>query len=417
MRYGLLGERLSHSFSKEIHESLGKYKYELIEVAREDLDEFMEKKEFDGLNVTIPYKELVMPYLDHISTNAKAIGAVNTIINKDGKLYGYNTDYYGLKDLIEKAHIIIKNKTVLILGTGGTKKTADRVVRELGAKKIYIASRKTTTQYVSYKDIYNYQDVNVIINTTPKEMYPTIYDQILDINKFQNLTAVVDVIYNPLHTNICLDAKARGITYCNGLFMLVSQAAYAYDLFTDEVLDVRAIERLFIQMFKKKENICLIGMPSCGKTTLGKMISEKLGREFYDIDTLIEQRVGMKIYDYFKHHTEDEFRIVERKIIREVSLKQGCVISTGGGVITNEDNIKALKHNSKLFFIDRSLKNLIASDTRPLSSTRDKLEELYNKRLPLYKKYADKIIDGDLSLDEKVELIGGYYEATNREWS
>lgn len=407
MLYGLIGEKLGHSFSKEIHEKIEKYQYELKEIAKEDIDSFLKTKDFLGINVTIPYKQTVIPYLDYIDDKAKGINAVNTIVNKNGKLYGYNTDYYGLKRVIENNGIVALNKKVLILGTGGTSKTATSVLKDMGAKEIIYASRTPDEENeYSYQEILEeHTDVNIIINTTPIGMYPNNDSCILDISNFNNLEAVCDVIYNPLKTQIILDAIDRGLKYANGLYMLVSQAVIASNYFTDNEVDIKIIDKIYKEIENKKKNIVLIGMPSSGKSTIGKALKEVFEKEFVDTDELIEAKINMKIKDFLNKDNEVEFRNIETEVIKEVSKKNNLIISTGGGVIKKKENIDALRKNSIIIFIDRPLNLLQATDDRPLSNNKLDLQKLYLERYELYEKYSDIKVENDKCLTCVIETI------------
>ena len=404
MEYGLIGEKLGHSFSKTIHEMIADYKYELKEIKKEDFNSFMESKDFKCINVTIPYKKDVIPYLDFISDEAKKIGAVNTIINKDGKLYGYNTDYYGLKLLIQKQNIDLNNKNVLVLGTGGTSLTAKAVLKDLNVKTIYQASRQANDNYISYSDIYKH-DINYIVNTTPIGMYPNNSGKLIDITKFKNLNGLVDVIYNPLCTNLVLDGKKLDIKSNGGLYMLIAQAVYAIKLFKNIEIEDSVIDDVYHKLLKEKLNIALIGMPSCGKTTISNILSKKLNKELFDTDELIVKKIGMEIKDYMKENGEAAFREIEKSVIEEVSKNNNSIISTGGGVILNEINIINLKQNGIVIFIDRDLKLLTPTASRPLTSNYSDLEKKYNERIDLYRAYSDAIVENNKSIDEVIEKI------------
>ena len=408
MKYGLIGEKLGHSFSKEIHEMLGKYQYELKEIAKDEIDNFMKEKDFLAINVTIPYKETVIPYLDYIDDKALEINAINTIVNKNGKLYGYNTDYYGLKSIIERNNICVKDKKVLILGTGGTSKTAAIVLKDLGAREILFASKskKNDVNIITYEEaITIHNDANVILNATPCGMYPNNEDIIIDINYFNNLEAVCDVIYNPLRTQILLDAIDRGLKYANGLYMLVSQAVYASGYFLNEDINKELIDEIYNKIEFNKKNIVLIGMPSSGKSSIAKRLAAKLQKEFLDSDALIEEKIGMKIKDFLNKDNEKEFRDIETDVIKEISKKNNLVISTGGGVIKRKENMDALRKNSVVIFIDRPLNLLQATNDRPLSSNRSDLQKLYLERYELYEKYSDIKVVNDKCLGCVIETI------------
>ena len=406
MKYGLLGERLGHSFSKEIHEQINDYQYELKEVPFDKFDEFMTKHDFIAINVTIPYKEKVIPYLDYIDDATKKIGAVNTIVNKNGKLYGYNTDYLGLRDLVLTNNIDVKNKKVLILGTGGTSKTSKAVFTDLGAKELVFVSIDPVGDEISYEDAVKYHsDSEIIVNATPCGMYPNCDDLIIDISTFNKLVAVVDVIYNPLKTMLVRKALERGITAVSGLYMLVAQAVYASSIFTDTTYDKKIIDDIYKQIYNSKRNIVLIGMPTCGKTTISKVLADKLNKELVDTDTLVEQKMGTTIKEYLKTHDETSFRDIETKVINEVSKLNNLIISTGGGVIKRKNNIEYLKANGLVIFIDRPLELLQVSDTRPLSSNQSDLEKLYYERYNLYCNYADIIVKNDQDLELVINKI------------
>lgn len=406
MEYGLIGEKLGHSFSKEIHERISTYKYEICEVSKENFDNFMENKNFRAINVTIPYKEKVIPYLSYIDDIAKEIGAVNTIVNKDGKLYGYNTDYYGLKSLLEKNKIDVKNKKVLILGTGGTSKTANAVVKTLGARSITFASINNEPNTVSYEAaLKKHLDTEVIINTTPCGMYPNNDGLIIDITNFKKLTAVCDVVYNPLMTALLQSAKERGLKIASGLYMLVAQAVYASGIFKEEKVSIDLIDEVFTEIYKTKENIILIGMPTCGKSTIGKLLADDLNKTFIDIDSLIEEELEMPIKEFLNKDTEIEFRNIEEAIVEKVAKLQSLVVATGGGVIKRNNNIKRLKQNGKVIFVDRDIELLKPSNDRPLSNNIDNLKKLYNERYQLYLDASDIVVKNNDNLSDVITKI------------
>lgn len=404
MKYGLVGEHLKHSFSKEIHEQINDYEYQLIEVSKDNFDEFMIKREFKAVNITIPYKEMVIPHLSYIDPVASRIGAVNTVVNNNGELYGYNTDYYGLRDLIFKNKINLENKKVLILGTGGASKCARVVAEDLGARSIKVVSRTPNEHTISYMDAVK-SSPNVIINTTPCGMYPNNEDLILDVKGYKELEAIIDVIYNPLNTELLVEGKMRRVKVCGGLYMLVSQAVYASSIFVNSKLNESIIDKVYEKLLKEKQNIVLIGMPSCGKSTIGKILARRLKKSFIDTDKLIEQEIDMKISDYIKKFGEEKFREVETKVVKEVAKVNNVVISTGGGVILKKENMHALLQNGKVVFLNRKLDNLKPTESRPLSSNRSDLEALYKKRLPIYRKYADIIIYNNSSIEFALKRI------------
>lgn len=394
MQFGLIGEKLGHSYSKEIHNLIADYGYELREVKREELGAFMTERAFSGINVTIPYKKSVMDYLDVISDDAKKIGAVNTVVNRDGKLYGYNTDFYGLKALLIHNGVSVRNKKVLILGSGGTSDTAYNVVTGLNAKEAIRVSRTKKDGFVTYDEAARlHSDADVIINATPVGMYPDDDGVPVNIGLFPSLSAVIDAIYHPLRTNLVSDAEKRGIKACGGLYMLVAQAVYAAALFENKKPDENLIDDVYGKILNDKRNIVLIGMPSSGKTTIGKALAARIGKRFADTDELIVGTTGKSIPEIFEKEGEKVFREIEKKVICDISVNDGTVIATGGGVILDEKNVLALKRNGVIVYLDRKIDNLIATDSRPLSSNVDDLKKLYDKRKPLYEKYAEITID------------------------
>ena len=391
-KYGCIGKKLTHSFSKEIHAKLADYAYDLIELAEEEIAPFFEKKDFAAINVTIPYKQTVIPYLDSISEVAERIGAVNTIVNKDGKLCGYNTDYYGMKALIERIGIDLTGKKVLVLGTGGTSKTARVVAVDMGAAEILTVSRRKTDHYITYEEaVQKHADANVIINTTPSGMYPDCESRPIDITEFMQLIGVVDVVYNPLCTNLVLDAKQRGIKAEGGLYMLVMQAVVAVERFLDTTIAKEVADQVFASIYASKENVVLAGMPGSGKSTVGKLLNIE-GFEFVDTDEEIEKRCGCSIKELIQEKGEAHFRALETEVIREVSSMNCRIISTGGGAVLKEENVRALKRNGKLYFLNADLSRLQATDSRPLSDTQKKLARLYTERMSLYTGTADVVV-------------------------
>lgn len=412
MEYGCIGEKLGHSFSKEIHNSLADYNYCLKELKPEELTDFFSCRDFKAINVTIPYKQDVIQYLDWISDEARAINAVNTIVNRNGKLYGYNTDYYGLKALIERENVNLENKKIVILGSGGTSNTAFAVAKDMNAKEVLKVSRTSREGYITYEELYEkHNDCEVIINTTPCGMFPKINVSAVDLNKLPDVKAVFDAVYNPLKSKIVLDAQKKNITAVGGLYMLVSQAAFAVEKFIDAPVDSEKVDKIFQNLYKEKMNIVLIGMPSSGKTSVGKAVSEKLCKTFTDSDEEIVRSTGKSIPDIFADDGESVFRSIEKDVVKTVSMKNSQIISTGGGVILNEENIEVLKGNGRVYFLDRPLEKLITTSDRPLSSNRSDLEKRYNERYELYKRAADVITDGSGTVDEVAKLIeDDYYE-------
>lgn len=406
MQYGCIGEKLSHSFSKIIHNELCDYDYQLKELSRDELDSFMRTKDFDAINVTIPYKQDVISYLDEIDGMAKEIGAVNTIVNKNGKLFGFNTDFSGMKALLVKTGIDPHGKKVLILGSGGTSKTANAVSSAMGAREVYRVSRNANDGAITYDEAYkNHADAEIIINTTPCGMYPNIKGAAIDIDRFSKLEGVIDAVYNPLRSELVSRALQKGIPASGGLYMLVAQAVFAAEHFTGKKFDSFDIDRVYGTIMKDKENIVLIGMPASGKSTLGKMIANRLGKEFIDSDEVIKQRENCSIPDIFKRGGEAEFRSIESKVIYDLSLTGGKVIATGGGAVLDSQNVRYLKQNGRLIFINRPIDSIPVTDDRPLSNDRLKLQNLYKTRLPIYRNAKDIEIAADGSIEQNALKI------------
>ena len=385
MDYGLIGEKLPHSFSKEIHEKLGYYQYSLKELKREELQDFILQKNFKAINVTIPYKQDVIPLLDEIDPDARAIGAVNTIVNRDGILCGYNTDFGGMKALVERAGVVMKYKK---------------------AKEILRVSRRECEGAITYEDAYAaHTDADVIINATPCGMFPNIFDSPIELDRFPRLSGVIDVIYNPLQTTLVLNAKKRGIDTEGGLYMLVAQAVLAAEKFLGRELDVvKLTNKIYEEIYFDKRNIVLSGMPASGKSTVGKLVAERLGRELIDTDRLIVERKG-HIPTIFREKGEKYFRDLETTVIKEVSARSGKVISLGGGAVMRPENVEALQHNGAIFFIDRSPEYLIPTDDRPLADKKEKILRLYKKRIDTYMSTADFIIDGDCDPEDVADSV------------
>ncbi len=406
MKYGLLGRRLPHSLSPLIHTKTGALPYELFEIEPECVEEFFKKREFDGINVTIPYKKTVLEFCDELSPLAKRIGAVNTVVKRcDGTLYGDNTDYYGLYCTFEKNGISPKGKKALILGTGGSSLTARAVLEDLGAGQIVYISRSGEN---NYSNLHLHADAAVIVNTTPVGMFPDrIKESPLDLGIFPNLQGVVDIIFNPLSTALVLDARQRGIKTSGGMTMLVRQGFRAAEQFLSCSYTEEEMEKAEREVLETVGNIVLVGMPGCGKSTLGKLLSETLGREFIDTDALIEEKHG-NIPEIFKNHGEEYFRSLESEAVFEASIKQGKIIATGGGAVLKEENRRYLHHNGKVIFLNRDV-NALPKDGRPLSQGNGALEEMYKKRLPIYRQTCDfeLCVQNDVSenLNKLLEII------------
>ncbi len=408
-KYGLLGEKLGHSYSKLIHELFGGYEYDLMPTPRDDVPDFMRAKDFRAINVTIPYKETVMPYLDTISDNALKIGSVNTIVKDEkGLLHGYNTDKYGFTQLVKRSGIVITGRKCLVLGSGGSSKTVRTALSELGAREVRIISRSGEDNYTNLS---RHADAQIIVNTTPVGMYPNTGVAPLKLEGFPMCEGVLDLIYNPGKTALLLDAEKRGIRCANGLHMLVAQAKLASELFRDVKLDDSIIDNVRQQIERDTHNIVLIGMPGSGKTTIGQCLAERLGRRLIDTDSIIpDLSGGMSAGEVIRMRGEKEFRKIETRAICEAGKQSGCVIATGGGVVTQQSNTDPLRQNSVIFFIDRPLDELELGNDRPLSSTREQTERLYQQRLPLYKALCDYSVD-NIDLDKAVNDIIEKYNA------
>jgi len=401
MKYGLIGKTLSHSYSKIIHGFFGNHEYELLELPPDSIEDFLRASDFLGINVTIPYKETVMPWCV-LDEHAKKIGSVNTIVNKNGTLYGYNTDYFGFSYMAFLAGISFNGKKVVILGSGGTSKTAVAVTRDCGAREIVVVSR---TGENNYGNIERHIDCDVLVNTTPVGMFPDNGKASLSPGNFTKLSAVIDVIYNPMRTKLLLEAKKRGIRTANGLFMLTAQALMAHNLFfgieKDKREDFLSIEEALSKTVKRFSNIVLIGMPGCGKTTIGRELAKVYEKDFVDTDELIEARMGRKIPDIIREDGEPRFRELESGVIAEAAAKTNQVIATGGGSVLAEENRDALAQNGIVVFLERSLDRL-ATDGRPLSVD---LEALYRRRLPFYESFCQYKITLDDDLAGNVRRI------------
>ena len=394
MKYGCIGEHLKHSFSKEIHSHIADYDYDICELTPDEVDGFMKRREFLAINVTIPYKEKVIPYLSYIDESARLIGAVNTIVNREGKLFGYNTDFYGMKALIERHSITVFGAKVLILGSGGTAKTAFAVATAMGAREIIKASRSISNETVLYTDVYKYHtDADIIINTTPVGMYPNNFNMPIDISKFPKLSGVVDAIYNPQKTPLILEAEERGIKATGGLYMLVMQGIKASEYFLGTSYPDSLSEQVYSKIVAEKKNIVLIGMPSSGKTTVGGIIASRLSRTLCDTDELIVYEAKRSISDIFATDGEAYFRDLESDAVKSAAIKSETVIATGGGAVLRQENVNALKQNGRIYFLDRPLSLLMPTEDRPTASTRDAITKRYNERYSIYCKAADKIID------------------------
>ena len=402
--YGLIGAKLGHSYSKIIHEQLAGYQYELIPLPTEaEARAFMERRAFTAINVTIPYKQLVIPYCDEIDPKAKAIGAVNTIVNRGGKLYGYNTDYAGFAYLARAHNIDFAGKTVLILGTGGTHSTVEAVCRDGGAGTILSASRTGKFGALTYNEAMRRRDVQIIVNTTPCGMYPNVGQCLLDPTAFPALEALLDVIYNPFRTELLLRAEEHGITAAGGFEMLVAQAVYAAQHFTGRFYATDSVIPTASRRLRRQlANVSLIGMPGCGKSTIGSALAKQLGKTFVDLDEEIERRTGNNIPDIFAREGEEAFRRYEAETLADVAKHTGQIIACGGGVIKNPANVRALRQNGSVLWVQRPLGKL-ATGGRPLSQGGAALKQLQAERTPLYQAAADAVLDNSSTLAAAVQ--------------
>ena len=391
MEYGLIGEKLGHSFSREIHQRLGGYDYRLQELTPAQLPAFLEKRDFRGVNVTIPYKQTVIPLLDEVDPKAAAIGAVNTIVNRRGRLYGYNTDCDGMAALARHAGLTLKNKNVLILGTGGTSRTAMTVAADLGAAEIRRVSRTGRGDAITYEQAADLP-VQVLINTTPCGMYPGCDGQPMDLSRFGWLEGVLDAVYNPLRTRLVLQARDNGARGQGGLYMLVAQAAAACRLFLDRPLPDGALDSVYRAIHGQKQNIVLTGMPGSGKSTVGRVLARQLGRELVDTDTEIIRLAKKPIPEIFAQRGERGFRDLESQVIQEVSRRTGLVIATGGGAILREENVRRLRQNGRIYFLDRPAEDILPTDDRPLARDMEAVRQRYAERYPRYTSTADAAV-------------------------
>lgn len=401
LKCGLLGEKLGHSYSPQIHSMLADYEYKLFEKSPEELEDFLKSGEFDGLNVTIPYKKSVMPYCAELSPTAAQIGSVNTIVRRsDGSLYGDNTDAFGFENLIVHNGIEVKGKKALVLGTGGASVTAQAVLKNLGASEVVVISRKGED---NYENIAKHADAEIIANTTPVGMYPNNGKAAVDLAQFPKLSGVLDVVYNPARTALLLQAEKLRIPCAGGLYMLVSQAKRSCELFTGNSIPDSEIDRIERVLSHQMQNIVIIGMPGSGKTAVSTMLAERLGRKIFDTDTIVSEKAGMTIPKIFAAQGEAGFRKLETEATAEVGKLSGNIISTGGGVVTVADNYELLHQNGVIVWIERDT-NKLARDGRPISLSSD-LNELYAARLPLYERFADIKADNNGDINDTVNAI------------
>lgn len=407
MKCGLLGEKLGHSYSPQIHNELGSYSYTLFEKHPSELEDFLLCGDFTGLNVTIPYKKAVIPYLSELSPVAQRLGAVNTIVRRpDGTLMGHNTDYFGLKTMILSSGVSIASKKVLVLGSGGASNTAVAVAQEMGATVIVVSRHGEN----NYSNLELHYDAAVIINATPVGMYPNVGISPVDLTLFPRLEGVFDLIFNPARTTLLMDAERKGVTAVNGLLMLVAQAKESAEWFTGTAISDSCIETIYRKLRMQMENVILIGMPGCGKSTIAQELSSRLSRPLMDSDHQIVLENRMTIPEIFASQGEDVFRQMETAVLENLGKKSGLIISTGGGCVTRSRNYPLLHQNGKIFWIKRDIEQL-PTEGRPLSQT-NKLTDLYRQRRPLYEAFADHVIDNNGSIQETVAQILAELEMT-----
>lgn len=398
MRCGLLGRTLGHSYSPQIHASLGDYSYELFEKEPEELESFLIGGDFSALNVTIPYKQTVIPYLDELSPLAAKLGSVNTIVRKDGKLIGHNTDHFGFLSTLMRSGLDPNGKKCLVIGTGGVSKPVIAVLTQMGATVVPISHRENSPETLAL-----HRDASIIVNCTPVGMYPNVDESAIDLSGFSELEGVFDMIFNPARTELMLQAERRGLTAMGGLWMLVAQAKEASEWFQDTSIDDSKIEEIYTSLRAQMENIVLIGMPGCGKTTIGKLLSQRSGRRLIDADEQIVRLAGKPIPCIFAEDGEDAFRAYETSVLSELGKQSGLIIATGGGCVTRAENYDLLHRNGRIFWLLRDLSKL-PTDGRPLSQS-TRLLDMYTERAPLYTHFADFRIDNDGDPEETIARI------------
>ena len=401
MKCGLLGRKLGHSYSPQIHGQLGSYEYTLFEKKPEELEDFLKHGDFTGLNVTIPYKKDVIPYLDVLSPRAKTLGAVNTIVRRDGKLIGHNTDYFGFETTLASIGIDIFGKKALVCGSGGASNTVCAVLKEHGAQVIAVSR----TGENNYQNLDRHLDAALIVNATPLGMYPNVEGAAIgDLSIFPHLEGVLDLVYNPARTKILLQAEALGLPAVNGLQMLVAQAKESAEWFTGSPIEDSVIDTIYRKLRSQMENIILIGMPGCGKTTVGTHLSQLLSRPFLDADAVLEENAQRPITEIIPQEGEAAFRALESQTLLELGKGSGKVIATGGGCVTIPENYEKLHRNGTIFWLRRDL-SLLPTAGRPLSQS-GKLSEMYQKRAPLYNAFADFTVENSGSpQDTAMQII------------
>lgn len=409
MQYGLLGRKLAHSYSPQIHKFFGNYAYSLLELEPESLTSFFAEKNFLGINVTIPYKKTALRYCDELTESARQTGAVNTIINQNGRLLGHNTDCSGFRFMLEKSGLTVKDKKVLVLGSGGASVTARFVLNEEGANTVVISRNGEN----NYTNLIRHADAALIINCTPVGMYPNNGCSPLSLDAFPALEGVLDMIYNPAKTALLMKAENRGLIALNGLWMLIAQAKESAQFFTGKAFPDTIIHEIYRTISITTQNIALIGMPGCGKTEVGKALAHMLKRELLDSDQAICQKEGCSIADIFEHSGENGFRTIETEVLSQLSKGSGAIIATGGGCVTRPENLPLLRQNSVIIWLRRDIARL-AKEGRPLSVAAD-LKEMYEIRRPLYERFADFSVDNTGTPAETASRILNLLKGMNHE--
>ncbi len=399
MRFGLLGRKLGHSYSPMIFDLMGGYPYDLFEREPEQIETLLRTEPFDGINVTIPYKKDVLPYLDEIDPLALRLGSVNTIVKRKGRLIGHNSDYFGFLSMVKRTGIDVADKKVLVLGSGGASVTVVAVLEDLGAEAVVISR----TGENNYDNLHLHADARLIVNTTPVGMYPRNGAAPLDVGRFHSLEGVLDLIYNPARTQLLLDCEKYGIPGWNGLWMLVAQAKKSAEWFLDRELPDSLISDIHHRLRDRMENIVLVGMAGCGKSSIGRLLARETGKQFVDADVQVERLAGKTIPEIFAQEGEDSFRALETIVLAELGHRSGHVIATGGGCVTREENYPFLHQNSRIIWLRRNPVWLPTAG-RPLSQQTSPAV-LYERRKPLYQLFSDCAIDNDGSRGECLTAI------------
>lgn len=400
-KHGLLGRSLSHSYSPEIHKELGDKSYKLYEKEPEELEDFIKNRKTGGFNVTIPYKKTVIEYADHLSNEVKEIGAANTLVKRKGEIYAYNTDIDGFLYMVSRSGLNLKGSKTIVLGSGGASLAVKAALKRLEPETVLTISR---TGKDNYENIYKHFDADYIINTTPVGMYPNCPASPLSLKEFKTLKGVFDLIYNPVKTELIIEAEELGIPAFSGLPMLVAQAVRSHELFTDTKVKKEEIERIIKEIRKKNENIILIGMPGSGKSTVAETLSKLTKRPVIDTDKEIVDSSGKTIAEIFKTEGENGFRKREMECIKECGKKSGMIISLGGGAVTRQENYMPLHQNGKIYCLERDIEKL-AVDNRPLSKDIKTLESLFLKRKECYNRFADKKINNNGHVIQAADAI------------